>query len=98
VINAAFGNVRLRFIMGIRIPLLELGFAIALARISLASVGAELWVLTAADLLSLQGLMQHACQSAEGPKVPEVIDLYCEGEPKDPSVDQGASVAVPEGW
>jgi hypothetical protein len=26
--------------------------------------------------------MQHACQSAEGPKVPEVIDLYCEGEPK----------------
>jgi hypothetical protein len=42
VINAAFGNVRLRFIMGIRILLLELGFAITLARISLASVGTEL--------------------------------------------------------
>jgi hypothetical protein len=55
--------------MGIRILLLELGFAIALARISLASVGAELWVLTAADLLSLHGIVQYACQSAEEPKV-----------------------------
>src|SRR5882762_434422 len=42
VINAAFGNDRLRFFMGIRILLLELGFAITLARISLASVGTEL--------------------------------------------------------
>jgi hypothetical protein len=64
VINAAFGNVRLRFFMGIRILLLELGFAFALARISLASVGAELCVLTAADLLSLQAIVQYGCQSA----------------------------------
>jgi hypothetical protein len=42
VINAAFGKDTLRFFMGIRILLLELGFAITLARISLASVGAEL--------------------------------------------------------
>jgi hypothetical protein len=54
-INAALDSDALRFFMGIRIRLLELGFGIALARISLASVGAELWVLTAADLLSLQG-------------------------------------------
>jgi hypothetical protein len=42
VINAAFGNDTLRFFMGIRILLLVLGFAITLARISLASAGAEL--------------------------------------------------------
>jgi hypothetical protein len=42
VINAAFGNDTLRFLMGIRILLLELGSAITLARISFASVGAEL--------------------------------------------------------
>jgi hypothetical protein len=41
VINAAFANDSLRFFMGIRILLLELGFAITLARYSLASVGAE---------------------------------------------------------
>jgi hypothetical protein len=42
VINAAFGKDTLQFLMGIRILLLDLGFAITLARISLASVGAEL--------------------------------------------------------
>src|SRR6267378_22129 len=42
VINAAFGNARLRLFIGIRILLLELGFAITLVRISLASVGVEL--------------------------------------------------------
>src|SRR6266852_5128639 len=53
-INAAFGNDALRFFMGIRILLLELGFAITLARITLASVGAEVRVLPASDLLSLK--------------------------------------------
>jgi hypothetical protein len=42
VINAALGNDTLRFFKAIRILLLELGYAITLARISLASVGAEL--------------------------------------------------------
>jgi hypothetical protein len=29
------------------------------------------------------------------PRLAELIDLYCDGEPKDRSLDQGASVALP---
>jgi hypothetical protein len=53
VINVALGNDTLRFLMGIRILLLELGFAITLARICLAIVGVELRFTSVSDLLSL---------------------------------------------
>jgi len=48
---------------------------------------------------SRSGEMHGVGQSEEGlPKVAELIDLYWDGEPKDRSSDQAASVPVPPRW
>jgi hypothetical protein len=31
-------------------------------------------------------------------KIAELIDLYCEGQPKERSLDQAANVAMPARW
>jgi len=94
-INAALDSDASQFFVGIRISLLELGFWISLAPIFLASVGGrpEFWG---------HQISSHASEQCSTPAiawrdpgVAEVIDLYCDGEPKDRSLDQGASVALP---
>jgi hypothetical protein len=41
------------------------------------------------------GEMHRACQSAQGSKVAELIDLQWDGEPRGRSLDHAATAAVP---
>src|ERR1700693_2100809 len=64
--NAAFGNNTLRFFMGIRILLLELGFAITLARVFPWQALEQRSECSGVRPLSIPGNRHYACQSAEG--------------------------------
>jgi len=94
-INAALDSDASQFFVSIRIRLLELGFGITLAPISSASVGGrpEFW----GHQISSHAREQCSTPAItrRDPKVAEVIDLYCDGGPKDRSLDQGASLALP---
>jgi hypothetical protein len=94
-INAALDSDASQFFVGIRIRLLELGFGITLAPISLASGGGrpEFW----GHQISSHAREQCSTPAIarRDPRVAEVIDLYCDGVAKDRSLDQGANVALP---
>jgi hypothetical protein len=94
-INAALDSDASQFFVGIRISLLELGFWISLAPIFLASVGGrpEFW----GHQISSHAREQCSTPAIarRDPRVAEVIDLYCDVVPKNRSLDQGASVALP---
>jgi hypothetical protein len=76
LISAAFGNNTKRFLVGIRILLLELGLVIAFAPVFPWQALEQRSDLCGVRSLSAPRNRQYACQSAERSQVAELIDLH----------------------
>jgi hypothetical protein len=95
VINAAFENDRLRFFVGIRIPLLKLGFGITLAAISLASVGGSPEFLRHQISSHLTEECSTPAKARRLPKVAELVDLLRDRMRESLHLDHAVELTLP---